>query len=209
MKLSKRYSNVLRTAGIAAAVLFLANCNYGGSLSGIHWFLDMHDGYSVESQEEDYTNLDVSKNGAWTRGMDNSEIWGGPGTVVRMPPEGTIPRNKEPYPYEATDFAAAGAELRNPLPATKAILARGQDQYNAYCAVCHGYTGNGDGPVTPRFPDVPSLNSEKIKAWKDGEIFHIITMGRARMYPYAAQVEPNDRWAIIRYVRLLQANSEQ
>ena len=81
---------------------------------------------------------------------------------------------------------------------------RGQKQYNVYCSPCHGFTGLGDGRVTPRFPEVPSLMSSKIKGWKDGEIFHMITMGRGRMYPFANQIMPEDRWAIINYVRLLQ-----
>ncbi|HNA07430.1 MAG TPA: cytochrome c, partial [Leptospiraceae bacterium] len=33
---------------------------------------------------------------------------------------------------------------------------------------------------------------------------HIITMGRGLMASYAAQIEPDDRWKIILYIRKLQ-----
>lgn len=210
MKFSNQSTVSTQMARLLAvsSLAFFASCNYSGNLSGIHWFLDMHDSLAVESQEEDYTTYAVAKGDGWTRGMDNSEVWTGSG-AYRNPPEGSVPRNYEPYLFEAGEFAAAGRELKNPLAQTKAVLARGQKEYNAYCAVCHGYTGMGDGPVTPRFPDIPAVVSKNIMNWKDGEIFHIITMGRARMYPYAAQISPEDRWAIIHYVRLLQAKRRQ
>lgn len=204
----RNIANQLSRAAMLFVPVLLMQCNYKGNVSGIHWFLDMHDNLAVESQEEDYTTLSAVKDG-WAKSMDNSESWGGPGSAVRVPPEGSVPRNFEPYPYEATDFAGAAVGLTNPLPRTRAILARGQKEYNTYCAVCHGNTGLGDGPVTPRLSAVPSLMTDKIKGWKDGEIFHIVTMGRARMLPFSAQIPAEDRWAIIHYVRLLQANHKQ
>ncbi|MCR9144950.1 MAG: cytochrome c [bacterium] len=200
--------NLMRGALAAAVLVSVSACNYSGNLSGMHWFLDMHDSHAVESQEEDYTTLATAKGDGWTKGMDDSEIWTGAGSY-RTPPEGSVPRNYDPYPYAAGEGAIAGQELQNPLPKTKAVLARGQKEYNAYCAVCHGYTGMGDGPVTPRFPDIPAVVSPTIMNWKDGEIFHIVTMGRARMYPYAAQINPEDRWSIVHYVRLLQEKRKQ
>ena len=166
----------------------------------------MHDSIAVEAQEEDFTNkLSEKKEGAWQKGMDERPAFGGPGSSARVPPQGSVPRNYEPYLYGPGDFAAAGRELKNPLASTKKVYERGQKQYNTFCAVCHGYTALGDGPVSPRLADVPSLITPKIRSWKDGEFFHIVTMGRGRMLPYSAQIPPQDRWAIIRYIRLLQA----
>ena len=180
-------------------------CNYDDNVSGLHYLLDMHDSIAVEAQEEDFTNRQEKEEGVWQRGMNDSPAFGGPGSSLRVPPEGSVPRNYEPYPYGAADFAAAGRELKNLLPKTKKVYERGQKQYNTFCAVCHGYTGLGDGPVTPRLAEVPSLMSPQIRSWKDGEFYHIITMGRGRMLPYSAQILPEDRWAIIHYIRLLQA----
>ncbi len=194
-------SFLLFLAGCVASGL---SCNYNSNTSGLHYLLDMHDSLAVEAQEEDPSTLKNKKEGNWYRGMDENHAWGGPGSSVRVPPKGSVPRNYDPYPYAPSDFALAKQELKNPLDKSVSVYRRGQKQYNIYCAVCHGYTGMGDGPVTPRLSNVPSLVSPTIRQWGDGEIYHIITMGRARMLPYAAQILPKDRWAIVRYVRLLQ-----
>lgn len=188
-----------------ALSLSAGGCNYGGNVSGLHYLLDMHDSPALEAQEEDYSNNGERATEA-LQGMDAVPARTGRGSGLRVPPEGAIPRNYEPYPYEAGDFGAAKA-LRNILPRSRAVLQRGQQRYNIFCAVCHGYTGLGDGPVTPQVANVPSLMAENIKTWSEGELFHIITMGRGRMLPYAAQISANDRWAIIHYLRLLQQNS--
>lgn len=190
-----------------ATGLLFAGCNYEGNKSGIHYFLDMHDSLAVEAQEEDPTTIHRQFEGTGLKGTTDIDSWGGPGSGVRVPPEGTIPVGHEPYPYASADFDGAAAGLTNPLPRTKQVLKRGKDRYNVYCAVCHGQLGLGDGPVTPRFPDIPAIAGQDslVNNWEDGRLFHIITAGRARMSSYAAQLEPEDRWAIIHYIRVLQA----
>jgi mono/diheme cytochrome c family protein len=191
---------------LALLAALLSSCNYAGNKSGIHYFLDMHDNLAVEAQEEDLTTLNRSFDGTYLKGADNIEVWSGPGTGLRVPPQGTVPRNYQPYLYESGDFDKAARELKNPLRPTADVLKNGQIQYNRYCSVCHGQLGHGDGPVTPRFPEIPALAGAKsnVLNWEDGRFFHIITVGRARMKPYAAQISPENRWAIIHYIRLLQ-----
>jgi mono/diheme cytochrome c family protein len=190
--------------------LALLQCNYAGNQSGLHFFLDMHDSPAVEPQEEDPSTLDERYEGSYEVTMGPVESWGGPGSATRTAPEGTVPRNKTPYLYAAADFETPAQELQNPLPLTKKVLERGQKQYNTYCAVCHGYLGMGDGPVTPRFSEIPALAGPDslVNNWEPGRIYHIITVGRARMRPYAAQIDEKDRWAIIHYVQLLQRQEQ-
>ena len=188
-------------------IFLISSCNYAGKTSGLHYLLDMYDSIAVEDQEEDYTHdvpLRESEAAGWKNAMDKTPAWGGRASASRIPPEGSVPRNYSPYPYDVSDFAGAAA-MRNPLVANREHYAQGQKLYNSFCAVCHGYTGLGDGMVTPRLSAVPSLMSKNMRDWSDGEFFHIITLGRARMLPYAAQVLPKERWAIIHYIRLLQA----
>lgn len=120
----------------------------------------------------------------------------------RLPPKGTIPRG-----YHALRFAReddeGGKELTNPLPRTHVNLRRGQEVFNIYCIVCHGAYGEGDGTVVPRFPRPPSLQSDKIRAWSDGQIVHIISKGRNLMPSYSTQIAPQDRWAVAHYLRAL------
>lgn len=124
-----------------------------------------------------------------------------PGSM-RMPPAGTIARGHKPYPY-STQPEEAGRMLKNPLHRTKAVLEQGRNLFNSYCLVCHGPYGEGDGTVVPKFPRPPSLQSDKIRDYSDGRIFHVITMGQNLMPSYASQVEPEERWAIIHYLRAL------
>ncbi|MCS7206028.1 MAG: cytochrome c [Leptospiraceae bacterium] len=193
-----------------AVLPVLWSCNYAGNKSGLHWFLDLHDNYAVESQEEDVTTYLVSYYSAKLKGSDNIESQSGFGSTMRVPPEGTVPRNYMPYLYDPNDFDTPAKELKNPLKPTKQVLERGQKQYNVYCAVCHGATGLGDGPLSPRLANIPALAGDKsnVLDWEDGRFYHIITVGRARMKAYAAQILPEDRWAIIHYIRLLQQNAK-
>jgi len=122
---------------------------------------------------------------------------------MRMPVEGTVPRDFEPYPYK-NDPEAAGKALKNPLKPTAAILNRGQYVFNINCKVCHGPKGMGDGTIVPKFPRPPSLQSDKVRTWPDARIYHVITMGQNLMPKYDKQIIPEDRWAVIHYVRALQ-----
>jgi mono/diheme cytochrome c family protein len=125
------------------------------------------------------------------------------GEVMLAPVKGTVPRDFESFQY-AKDPDGAARDLRNPLKPTKAVLARGQFIFNTYCIVCHGPAGEGDGSIVPKFPRPPSLQSDKVRGWKDGEFYWIVTMGRNLMPSYASQIAPGDRWALIHYVRALQ-----
>jgi mono/diheme cytochrome c family protein len=126
------------------------------------------------------------------------------GAAARVPPEGTVPRGYEPYHYAVNEGDKAGAALKNPLMRTKSVLDRGQKVFNTYCIVCHGPKGDGQGFVVPPYPRPPSLLSDKVMKWPDGNIFHVITRGQNLMPSYATQVPPEDRWAVIHYVRALQ-----
>lgn len=125
----------------------------------------------------------------------------------RLPPQGTVPQGYQAFAYPsqaASVNEAAGRELKNPLKPTPEVLARGKAVFDTYCMACHGPAGEGDGTIVPRFPRPPSLQADKIRGWKDGQIFHIVSVGRNLMPSYATQVEVGDRWAAIHYIRALQ-----
>ena len=126
----------------------------------------------------------------------------GDGTGMLMPPEHTVARGHKPYYFETPE--EADAKLKNPLANDRLTLERGQKIYNIYCLVCHGPRGHGDGPVVNPFPIPKSLQSEDMLRWGDGHLFHVITKGQGVMPSYAQQIQPEDRWAVIRYVRALQ-----
>ncbi|MFN7132978.1 MAG: c-type cytochrome, partial [Myxococcales bacterium] len=132
------------------------------------------------------------------------------GKTLMPPPKGSIARGQQvlhygPGPDEA---ARAGRELSNPVPRSEAALARGGDVYASMCSHCHGPGGLGDGKVIPAFPTPPSLLAEHAKALPDGHLFHVISRGQGVMPAHAAQVQPEDRWKVIHYLRSLQAPRE-
>lgn len=94
----------------------------------------------------------------------------------------------------------------NPLPISSALLARGQQRFNIYCAPCHGQTGEGNGMPKKigAMAIVANLHDKRIVELADGELFHVVSNGRNNMQGYAPQIPVEDRWAIIAYTRALQ-----
>lgn len=128
--------------------------------------------------------------------------------VDLRPPEGSVARGHEPLPYgpdvEGAELAAAS--LVSPLPPDDAAAAaRGAFVFSTFCVTCHGPQGLGDGPVAKQgVPPPPSLLGEQALGMTDGRMYHIITFGQGNMAAYASQVERDDRWRVIRFVRQLQ-----
>ena len=92
-----------------------------------------------------------------------------------------------------------------PFPVTKADLDRGQERYQAYCQMCHGATGYGDGMIVRRgFRRPPSFHDDRLRTEPLGHYFDVITNGWGAMASYADMVPPDDRWRIIAYIRALQ-----
>lgn len=102
------------------------------------------------------------------------------------------------------DSARQSAET-SPPPVTRALLHRGGERFNIYCAPCHGLAGDGDGVIVAHgFPAPPSYHSDRLVAAPAQHFYDVITRGYGVMYAYAARVEPKDRWAIVAYIRALQ-----
>ncbi|VTU33536.1 hypothetical protein H4CHR_03234 [Variovorax sp. PBS-H4] len=92
-----------------------------------------------------------------------------------------------------------------PPPVTRTLLQRGQERYSIYCLPCHSPVGDGDGPIVRRgFPRPPSYHEQRLREAPDRYFFDVITHGRGIMYSYADRVAPEDRWAIVAYIRALQ-----
>jgi mono/diheme cytochrome c family protein len=121
----------------------------------------------------------------------------------------TIPRGFQSFHYgsEPAEAERAGRELKNPVQPTAENLTRGQYVYANYCAVCHGAGGAGDGPIVPKYPNPPAYQTEKSKVLPDGNMFHVITLGRNNMPSHAGQVSAEDRWKVILYIRKLQGKT--
>ncbi|HPF71900.1 MAG TPA: cytochrome c [Candidatus Krumholzibacteria bacterium] len=133
----------------------------------------------------------------------------------RQHPHGTVARGQY-SDDEAFWHGTAGADTvfvdAFPMPVTEAMVARGRDRFNIYCAPCHGQSGNGDGLVNRRaqalaegtWTPPTNLTTAAIAERPVGHIFNTITHGIRKMPAYGPQIEPADRWAIVAWVRALQ-----
>ena len=92
-----------------------------------------------------------------------------------------------------------------PMPVTRELVLRGQSRFNVYCTPCHGRVGQGDGMIVQRgFKKPVSFHDPRLRMTPAGYFFDVMTNGFAQMPSYAAQVTPEDRWAIVAYIRALQ-----
>ncbi len=123
-----------------------------------------------------------------------------------QPAPHAVARGQAPPGDPAISGFSAGKPLAHgPLPFTSARLARGRERFNIYCAVCHGEDGYGEGIVVRRgFPPPPSYHEERLRAAPDGHFFDVMSRGFGVMAPYADRITPEDRWAIVGYIRALQ-----
>ncbi|MGH7518061.1 MAG: c-type cytochrome [Gemmatimonadales bacterium] len=105
-------------------------------------------------------------------------------------------------PTVGGDSAAPSGIAVARIPAE--LTARGDTLYQTFCATCHGQSGKGDGPVGRKL-GAPPLISDRARAYTDGYLYSIVRYGRGLMPRYGDKVyDPNDRWAIVNHVRLLQ-----
>ena len=129
----------------------------------------------------------------------------------RNPIEGTVPYGH--YKDNNTEFyhgkLSTGEfvdKVSNVISVDEKLLKRGQERFNIYCSVCHGYTGEGNGLVAQNDEFnviVTSLYSELLDDKADGYFFDVITNGKNNMPSYAHQISPEDRWAIVAYINAL------
>lgn len=95
-----------------------------------------------------------------------------------------------------------------PLQVSKELLSRGQERFNIFCSPCHGRLGNGKGMIAQRgfslARPVATYHTDRMRAMPIGHFYDVITNGYGTMFSYASRIEPQDRWAIAAYIRVLQ-----
>jgi mono/diheme cytochrome c family protein len=149
--------------------------------------------------------------------------WFEDGRAMRQPIEGTLARghlHQDAHFFDGfTQQAVGGIQFVTTFPqqvtVDRALIARGHDRYQIYCAVCHGLSGTGDGLVNQRALEmkeakwVPATNlmTQDIRDRATGQLFQAIRDGVRNMPSYGAQIPPQDRWAIVAYLRELQSTS--
>lgn len=140
------------------------------------------------------------------------------GRADRPLPAGTVPfgrdaRQADPAYLRADDFRYEGkladGSFGRGFPAqievNRELIERGQGRYQIYCAPCHGALGDGNG-ITKSYGmlTTPTYHDDRLRGMAEGEIYNIIAHGKNTMMAYADKLTPDDRWAVVAYVRALQ-----
>lgn len=132
--------------------------------------------------------------------QEDVKVVPGEPTAMRLQqPAGTVPRTGGELVVAREAYAAR----KNPIPSTPASIANGKKLFDIYCTPCHGATGKGDGPVTPRFIPPPDLANPVVQGRTDGHMSYYIGYGGAIMPAYGEALSVQERWDIVNYIRTL------
>jgi mono/diheme cytochrome c family protein len=145
------------------------------------------------------------------------------GRAQRTSVVGTVARGEsqlDAHRFEGVLEGKWADRLPDGMTMSKELLERGQQRYNIYCSVCHGYAGYGDGPVNKRAMELmsssegpangtawvqaKSMHDPLVREHALGLIYNIATNGIRNMAGYGTQITVEDRWAIAAYVKALQ-----
>lgn len=175
--------------------MLLASCGKDPQSPGYEYFPDMYRGPGFETNGVYYTKKDST--GHRDTMMAN-----------RLPVAGTIPRGFVPFPYPNSTSGDTLAAMfwKGSLPASEEVEMQGKVLYEQMCVHCHGDAGKGDGPIvaSKKFPNKPPDYAALAPFNQtDGHIYHVITYGKGNMGSHASQLNPEERWKVIRYVQRL------
>jgi mono/diheme cytochrome c family protein len=99
---------------------------------------------------------------------------------------------------------AASAAKKNPIPPTQDSIAAGQKIYLKTCAMCHGKSGDADGPAVIELNIHPAkLSDPQLNTESDGSLFWKITTGKKPMPAYGKKLSETDRWNLVNYIRTI------
>src|SRR5215472_678304 len=99
---------------------------------------------------------------------------------------------------------APTAAKKNPIAQTPESIAAGQKIYSKTCTMCHGKSGDADGPAVIELNiDPAKLSDPQVARESDGSLFWKITTGRKPMPAYGKRISKTDRWNLVNYIRTL------
>ena len=136
-------------------------------------------------------------------------------TSARKPAMGSIAFSEDPnkakfnMAYKETNtpegYEDAGRSLVSPIAFNKETIEQGKHLYVEYCQHCHGEAGAGDGKVViVGGHPAPGSYSGSLANLPEGKMFHTLTYGKGVMGSHASQLNKEERWKVISYVKLLQ-----
>lgn len=175
---------------VIAGATFIAACNSGGIRRnpGRTYAPDMQYSQAYDA----YTKNPVTPDGL----------------TSQLPVPGTIARSQELPKHLKEDDTAGYRALNFPKKYTAAELDEGKRLFDIYCAICHGDALDGQGPLfkSGKFASMPAnlVSGDYYLNLAPGMIYHTIQYGKNMMGPYYSQLNEQQRWEVIAYIKKAQ-----
>ena len=184
---------------IIAAVTIVVSCSDVKRKPGRVYMPDM----AYSRAYETYSVTEEEKQALEKQGIHFSNV----------PVAGTIKRG-ELFPFllakdkdgDSSNFHAA-REVKNPLTLDKVQLIEAERLYLVNCGICHGPKLDGNGPLYKGgdgpFAAKPAtlVGDAKYEAMPEGQMFYSVTYGKNKMGSYASQLNTQQRWMVIAYIK--------
>lgn len=193
----KHGKHIFQLAVLLVLAGAMASCGRGNNDPGIQYSPEMYESIPFEPFKQVMDSTSPFKNGQ----------------TMQEPPAGTISRDG----YAAFEFGPGDSvkannpkliALKNPIPLSESVLKEGEVLYTRFCAVCHGKSGAGNGTVAQHDAINPTaFNSTKVGAYTPGQIYHTIMYGQGVMGSYASQLDYEERWKVVHFVKTLQGDA--
>ena len=133
--------------------------------------------------------------------------------AMRPPVAGAVARGRLAAD-DALELGRVGDEWVTaiPIPVDRALLERGRERFDIFCSPCHGLAGYGDGAVAKRadalqegtWTPPSSFHTDLVRSRPVGQLYNSIVNGIRNMPAYGPQIDVEDRWAVVAYLRALQ-----
>ena len=127
------------------------------------------------------------------------------GRAMRPPPAGTVSREQIVQRPELTAGRdRSGKDVQAiPVAVTAPMVRAGRTRFEIHCAVCHGLIGDGVSMVATQMSLRPPPNLLRLNNPSPSHIYQVISDGFGLMASYAAELTPEERWAVVAYVQAL------
>ncbi len=100
-----------------------------------------------------------------------------------------------------------------PVPTERPLARVGESIYLQNCAICHGETGQGDGPTAADLPGPPAAFADPQAMWprSPAELFYTTKFGRIErlMPPWQNRLTDEQIWQVVFYAWSLRTSQDQ
>jgi mono/diheme cytochrome c family protein len=121
------------------------------------------------------------------------------------PMEDPLPVPERSIPVEGAAFIPNMGAPDNPSVVDDASRTRGAELYAINCQMCHGVTGEGNGPIAPFLANRPAnFTTDVVQSKSDGSFFLTISNGvDGRMPALNENLTVSERWDVVNFLRTL------